>query len=100
MQIDSAGDCGEDREIMRLTLEMHDPQGTLLRELTYPGITQASVAITYAYVIAQEPEADFGPLNRAIRDRWPGKRALERVKTMAWHQMAEWHTRGIESTGK
>jgi len=32
----------------------------------------------------QEPKADWPRINRAIMDRWPGKTALERVKTLAW----------------
>lgn len=76
---------------MPLTIEMHDPQGQLLDEITLPGITQESVAITYAFIMAQEGKtADWPRINSAICERWKGQSALERVKKLAWKQMLEW----------
>jgi hypothetical protein len=72
---------------------MDDPQGQLLEEITWPGMTQASVAITYAFLIAKDQEdraADWPVVNRAISARWTGKTALERVKKLAWRQIEEW----------
>ena len=69
-------------------IEMHDPQGQLLRELHYPGITQESVAITYAFTIRQLGNtADWPRINAAIMARWKGKTALARVKEMAWKRL-------------
>ncbi len=69
----------------RLNFTMDDPQGQLLEELTWPEVTQASVAMTYAYIIRQQGDAaDWKRINRAIRERWKGRTALGRVKTMAW----------------
>lgn len=79
---------------MGLTIEMHDPCGKILEELTWPGITQASVALTYAFIIAQEPRADVPAINAAIQAKWRGRTALERVKTMAWNQVEEWRRGG------
>jgi len=71
-----------------MNFEIHNPQAQLLSELQFPGITQASVAITYAYVIAQEGDAaDWRALNDAIRRRWKGKSALARIKEMAWRHV-------------
>jgi hypothetical protein len=78
---------------MSLTIAMHDPVGQILDELTRKGITQASVALTYAFIIAQEPKADWLRINTAIRAKWGGRTALERVKRMAWRQLEEWKTR-------
>lgn len=75
---------------MPLTIEMHDPAAHILEELSYPGITQASIAITYAFAIVQQPEADWPKINAAIRARWPSKTGLERVKKAAWKQIDEW----------
>jgi hypothetical protein len=84
-------------EVRGLTLEMHDPQGTLLEELTMPGITQASVAITYAFCIAQiSKTADWPTINLAIIARWKGKTALARIKEAAWKQVEEWQRRGAQ----
>lgn len=75
---------------MRLTIEMHDPQGTILRELELRGITQHSVALTYAIIIAQEgSRADWTKINAAISARWKGKTALARVKAMAWREVEQ-----------
>lgn len=66
-----------------MRLEIHNPVGTIFREIA-EGHTQRSVAITYAFIMRQEPDADWPKINRAITERWKGKTALERVKTMAW----------------
>jgi len=74
-----------------VTLELHDPQGQLLDELTLAGITQQSVAITYAFAIAQLGDAgDWLKINRAIQARWKGKTALLRIKTEAWRIVDRW----------
>ena len=79
---------------MGLTIEMHDPVGQIMEELDYPGITQASVAITYAFIIAQLGDAAPWPeINLKIRQKWPGKTALERVKVTAWKRVEEWSKR-------
>jgi hypothetical protein len=68
-----------------MRIEMHDPQGQLLKEMEYPGITQKSVALTYAFIIRQLGDAaDWPRINAAIRSKWKGRTALERVKKMAW----------------
>ena len=77
------------------TIEMHNPQGQLLEELTWPEITQESVALTYAWCIAQEhATADWPKLNAAITAKWHGKSALNRIKKRAWKQIEEWQVRG------
>ena len=68
---------------------MHNPRRQLLEELHYKGITQASVALTYAFLIAQEHGSDFTDVNRAIRAKWKGKAALERIKKAAWKHVEE-----------
>ncbi len=76
---------------MRLTIEMNDPQGQILEELTWRGITQESVALTYAFTIAQEGKtADWSKINAAICAKWKGKTALSRIKEMAWKQVDIW----------
>lgn len=76
---------------MKRTIEMHDPAGQILKELTWPGMTQASVAITYAFAIAQlGDKADWPVINTAIRARWKGKTALERIKKKAWARIDQW----------
>lgn len=50
-----------------------------------PGITQDSIAITYSFMIRQaEPLQSFRAVNDAIRAKWKGKSALEKIKTRAW----------------
>lgn len=79
---------------MNLTLTMGDPVGTIMRELTdpeYRGVTQASVAITYAFCIAQLGEnAPWSEINAAIKARWKGAGALKTVKDLAWRQIEYW----------
>lgn len=68
-----------------MTITMHNPQEVLLRELDLPGITQESVALTYAFIMRQEGDkADWPTINRAIQQRWKGKAALRRIKERAW----------------
>lgn len=79
---------------MNLTIQMHDPQGKIMEELTdplYRGTTQGSVALTYAFVIAQLGGlADWRKINAAIRARWKSSTALPRIKKLAWKQVDEW----------
>lgn len=85
---------------MRLTIEMHDPQKQLLDEITWKGITQRSVAITYAFLIAKEDRAtDWAAINAAIRNKWKGKTALERIKKRAWKIVEGWITLRQERVG-
>jgi len=81
---------------MALNIEMHDPESKILEELQDGRYPQASVAITYAYLIAQEEgkRANWPAINAAIQKRWTGKTALERVKNMAWKHVEEWERRG------
>ena len=69
-------------------IELVDPEGVIIEELTGEHrrhYTQASVALTYAFIMRQQgPEADWPRINQAIRERWKGKTALMRVKKMAW----------------
>lgn len=74
---------------MRLTIELHDPVGVLFRELEGP-ITQSSVAITYAFIMVQQPDADWAAINAAIRCKWPSKSGLTRIKEAAWKQLEQW----------
>lgn len=77
---------------MNLTITMDNPQAQLLEELTQKGITQDSVAITYAFIMAQEGNAaDWPKLNAAIRAKWP--KGLVRIKQRAWKQIEEWEAR-------
>ncbi len=79
---------------MGLTIEMGNPQGQILEELTWKGITQESIALTYAFIIAQEGKtANWTKINAAIRARWKGKTALERIKKLAWKQVEIWEAK-------
>ena len=74
-----------------MRIEMHNPQAVLLQELELPGVTQESVALTYAFILRQEPQtADWPTINAAIKRRWKGRTALARIKERAW-QIAEGH---------
>ena len=73
-----------------LTIEMHDPAGHILEELKLKGMTQNSIAITYAYIIVQEPKADWPTINAAISARWKSPTALRRIKEKAWRQVDIW----------
>lgn len=80
---------------MGLTIEMHDPQDVFFEEITDRAVTQDSVAITYAFMIAQLGDAaDWPRINTAIRERWKGKTALVRVKEAAWKHVEYWKERG------
>ena len=69
-------------------IEMHDPQGVILRELEDHRITQASVALTYAFCMRQLGDrADWPAINAAIQRRWKGRTALTRIKEMAWKRL-------------
>jgi hypothetical protein len=74
-----------------LDIEMHNPYGQILRELSERKATQDSVATTYAYLIVQEwGTTNWSEVNQAIRARWEGKTALTRIKTKAWQQIDRW----------
>lgn len=75
---------------MRLTIEMHQPSKVIMEEIAR-GDSQKSVALTYAFIIAQMGDcADWQRINTAISERWPSKSGLTRVKKMAWKQLEEW----------
>jgi hypothetical protein len=77
-------------EFMPLTITMGHPVETIMQELTDPAyrcVTQESVAITYAFCLAQLGiKAPWKEINSAIRERWRGRGALERIKKLACHQ--------------
>ena len=63
-------------------VEMVFPQQTILDEIA-SGHSQESVALTYAFIVRQEPKtADWATINKAIAGRWP--KGLDRVKKKAW----------------
>lgn len=82
--------------LMDLTITMDNPDQVIMRELdpAKRGITQASVAVTYACLIAQGSDADWPKINAAIVARWKGETALIRIQRMAWKQVDDWHRRG------
>lgn len=66
-----------------MRMEMVNPQEIILYEIS-SGATQKNVAMTYAFILRQEPNAaNWIKINAAIRARWP-KKGLDRVKEMAW----------------
>lgn len=68
-----------------MRIDLHNPQEIILREIADPRITQDSVALTYAFILRQEPKtADWPRINAAIMARWKGKTALTRIKEKAW----------------
>lgn len=73
-------------------IEMDNPQGHLLEQLTLRDITQTRVAITYALLIRQQGSnaGDWSRVNAAIVSRWKGKSALMRIKKMAWKLVDGW----------
>lgn len=80
---------------MKLTIEMHNPEVQIMREIESRKIPQASVAITYAFAIAQlGDKADWPRINAAIQERWKGRTALKRIKEAAWKIVDEWKARG------
>lgn len=67
-----------------LSVGMVDPLGQIVRECGYtPKMTQKGIALTYAFALRQDMEADFGPANRAIVATY-GVKALDRIKSLAW----------------
>jgi hypothetical protein len=74
----------ERRRNVAYDIEMDDPVGTIFRELEDRRVTQNSIALTYCFIMRQEPKADWAAINAAIVKRWKGKTALSRVKEMAW----------------
>ena len=74
-----------DSETCEMTIEMHDPEGVILREIADPRMTQDDIALTYAFVMRQRGDAaDYAKINAAIMCRWKGKSALTRIKERAW----------------
>ena len=68
-----------------MQIEMVHPVETIVDELASGQHTQASVAVTYAFIIQQlGSSAPWAKINAAITKRWNGKTALKRVKKMAW----------------
>lgn len=67
-----------------MKIEMVNPCEVFWREIEDPLITQGSIALTYAFIMRQEPDTDWRKINSAITRRWKGKTALGRVKEMAW----------------
>ena len=71
-----------------MKIELHDPESQLLKELTWEWITQESVALTYAFIIRQcGDRADWPRINAAIKERWKGKAALDKIKKLAWKSL-------------
>ena len=68
---------------MNFEITMVNPQKVILDELQMRGITQKSIALTYAFCIKQYAECDFEIINKAIIDKW-GKKILVRIKNKAW----------------
>lgn len=66
-----------------MRIELVNPQKVILEEIA-GGASQESVALTYAFIIRQEPHADWPTINKAIQQRWPSKSGLLRVKRLAW----------------
>lgn len=68
-----------------MKIEMHDPQGVIMREIADPGMKQKDVAPTYAFIIRQCGDAaDYARINAAICERWMGRYSLEKIKRLAW----------------
>lgn len=68
--------------------EMVNPVGVIMREIADPRMTQASVALTYAFVMRQLGNgAPYAEINAAIMQRWRGKTALTRIKEAAWKHL-------------
>lgn len=68
-----------------MKIEMHDPQGVIMREIADPGMKQKDVALTYAFIMRQCGDAaDYARINAAIRERWKGRDSLARIKELAW----------------
>jgi hypothetical protein len=73
---------------MSFTVEMVDPQGTLLRDIADEKMTRDDVALTYAFAIRQASGVNFAMVNAAIMDRW-SQSALEYIKGRAWKLVEE-----------
>ena len=72
------------------TFTVAEPQMTVLflflKVLMDPRATQIDAARAYALIICYQgcEEADWPRINQAIRSRWKGTKALERIKAKAW----------------
>ena len=71
-----------------LHFELVGCERLILQEIA-EGQTQKSVALTYAMAVRsrERKTIDWPKVNRAIRERWTGRTALERVKRMAWEYL-------------
>lgn len=69
-------------------IELCVPQSVLIEELRIKGITQRSIAITYAFIIKQEPDSDFSIINKAITEKF-GIKGLMRIRNKAWKLIRE-----------
>jgi hypothetical protein len=71
------------------------PEEQILAQIANHNVSQASIAVSYAYVIAQlGDKADWAKINQAIRERWHSPTALVRIKTEAWRYVNEWQSKG------
>jgi hypothetical protein len=75
-----------------MSIQLVDPQATILREIADKRMTRDDVALTYAFCIRQQSVApiDFGVINRAILARWSFS-ALKYIKTKAWRYVERPH---------
>jgi hypothetical protein len=74
---------------------MDDPVGKILEELGDDKLTQDGIAVTYAFIIAQKGDGAPWPLiNQRIKERWPSKSGLVRVKEKAWKYVDDWNRAG------
>lgn len=77
------------------TMNLVDPQGTLLREIADSRLTRDDVVLTYAFALRQhfdtrcDDRIDFAEINHAIVDRW-SLSALKYIKTKAWKRYEAW----------
>ena len=66
-----------------MTVELTNPEATLLEEVAMPEITRKSIALTYAFALRSSVPVDFAKVNQAIIDRWSFS-GLEYIKKLAW----------------
>lgn len=66
-----------------MSVELVDPQGTIMREIADPALKRDDVALTYAYAIRQDADMDWPAVNHAIIERW-SMAALKYIKDRAW----------------
>jgi hypothetical protein len=49
-----------------MKIELHDPVGQLMLEVADRRMKQRDVAVTYAFIMRQQPNADWKAINAAI----------------------------------